>query len=195
MRSRTKLLIALPFILLSCGCLGGPYYGAGYSIYTYDGIVYTATYDDIYMEESVLVTRILEANASFTLGNSYRYGHYIFYILDEETNETDHVRYISLLINDCELAPGYSDDHRYSGENNFITNVSLSYTIHTEQERYNMGSEDKDEADALSEEIFQIDLAANSAQLEYFDEMLLEIFNREPTYEHLGRDYLIECVD
>lgn len=195
MRSRTKLLIALPFILLSCGCFDGPFYGVGYSIYTYDGIFYTATYDSIYMEESVLVSRILEANASFIPGNSYRYGHYTFYILNEETNETDYGRYISLLINECELAPGYSDDHRYSGENNFITNVSLSYTIHTEQERYNMGSEDKEEADALSEEIFQMDLAVNSAQLEHFDEMLLDIFNVEPTYEHLGRDYSVEWVD
>ena len=71
MRGDPAILIVLILALTTCGCMGG-YYGAGYSIYTYSGIYRSATYDDIYFEESELISLI----ETYNMTKEGRYSHY-----------------------------------------------------------------------------------------------------------------------
>lgn len=199
MRGAPAIPIVLVLTLITCGCMGG-YYGAGYSIYTYSGIHRSATYDDIYFEESELISLIEAYNMTkegryshYT--NSFGMGHFSFYFVNATTNITNENAMMSFRINECELAPGSSDMDSNYGENVFATNVTFTFSTFTEHDTSGMDSDDRGEADRLSDGIYQLDLATYGEYLERFYYILEDMLGNEPIYEFEGREYDIMCVD
>jgi len=195
---KTAILIILAFSFVPIvGCIGsGPFF-PGHDEYfycIYDGVSWNHQYYDVYIEENELVRAFIDADGMFIRSyshstNGFGPGHYDFQIVNKTTNLTETYREVSISVTDFETAPGGSGG---SGENLFVTNLTISYFYMTQTDAEFTGSDNYQDTDRLSEDIYNNDIALNLYIVEILEELLFRILGNDPDYFNLERIYQVE---